>query len=286
MNSLDPIRPLYASGQLPTNADTPVSSLGYETQKSQEYCHSDKVNASSEQAASEPSLFVRLLKGGASQNQSVAIPASSQCSSWLASLVYPLGRYLVAPFYFRRIEVIGRHHLPQTGPVILAPTHCSRWDAVMVPYAAGHDITGHHPRFMVSADEVRGIQGWFIRRLGGFPIDTSRPAIASLRYGVDLLQDSETLVIFPEGNIFGDNQVHRLKPGLARLAIQAESTRPQLGIKIVPIRISYSNPSASWRCKVKICLGQPLEVSTYNLKAPKQSAQLLTADLKQAIEAL
>lgn len=285
MNSLDPIRPLYASGQLPANANTPVNSLGYESNNCQECQHTD-TTASSKPLAPKTSLFVRLLKGGAPRDQNVVVSAPSQCSSWLASLVYPLGRYFVVPFYFGRVEVFGRSNLPRNGPVIFAPTHRSRWDAIMVPYAAGYDITGHHPRFMVSADEVRGLQGWFIRRLGGFPINTSRPAIASLRHGVDLLQDGETLVIFPEGNIFGDTQTQRLKPGLARLALQAEGSRPNLGIQIVPIHIYYSNPSTPWRCKVKICIGQPLQVSDYNLKAPKQSAQLLTADLKQAIEAL
>ncbi|MBD2074885.1 1-acyl-sn-glycerol-3-phosphate acyltransferase [Phormidium sp. FACHB-592] len=290
MNSLDPTRPLYASGQLPTSADSLVNSLDQEPEKCRECYHSDPSKIDSEQPASKNSLFVQLLKGGISQGQSqgqsASIAASSQCSSWLASLVYPLGRYLLVPAYFRQVEVIGRSNLPRTGPVILAPTHRSRWDAMMIPYAAGHDITGHHPRFMVSADEVRGLQGWFIRRLGGFPIDPKRPAIASLRHGVDLLQDGETLVIFPEGNIFRDGPVQRLKPGLARLALQAESSRPKLGIQIVPIRIHYSDPSVPWRCKVKVCIGQPIQVSAYNAKTPKQSAQLLTADLKQAIEAL
>ena len=285
MNSLDPTRPLYAIGQLPTDSDTQVSPLGYEQKICQEYVHANDADVPARQTATNASLVVRLLKGTAN-SKPAAVPADSQCSSWLASLVYPLGRYLVVPFYFGRVKVIGRENLPRSGPVILAPTHRSRWDAGMIPYAAGHDITGRHLRFMVSADEVRGLQGWFIRHLGGFPIDTSRPAIASLRHGVDLLQGGESLVIFPEGNIFCETQVQRLKPGLARLALQAEASHPNLDIKVVPIRVYYSKPFAPWRCRVTICIGQPLRVAAYNLKTPKQSAQLLTADLKTAIEAL
>lgn len=286
MNSLDSTRPFYTAGQLPAASDTQVSPLGYEQQVYQTSSHSNECDVSSKPAVSDTSLAVRLLKGNALPNHSVVAPADSQCSSWLASLVYPLGRYLVVPAYFRRVEVVGRENLPRTGPVILAPTHRSRWDAVLVPYAAGHDITGRHLRFMVSADEVRGLQGWFIRHLGGFPIDTSRPAIASLRHGVELLQNRESLVIFPEGNIFRETQVQRLKPGLARLALQAEASHPNLGIQVVPIRMYYSKPLAPWRCRVKIFIGQPLPVAAYDLRTPKQSAQLLTADLKQAIEAL
>lgn len=213
-------------------------------------------------------------------------PTTSRFSPWLIPLVYPIGRHLVLPFYFGQIEVIGQEHLPKSGPVILAPTHRARWDAVLVPHATGRGVTGRDLRFMVSADEVKGIQGWFIRRLGGFPVNTKRPAIATLRHGVDVLQAGEMLVIFPEGGIFRDRQVHPLKPGLARLAIQAESSQPGLGIKVVPISMHYSQPFPHWGCDVKIQIGKPLQVADYHDGSAKHSAQRLTADLEAALKAL
>ncbi|MBW4488378.1 MAG: 1-acyl-sn-glycerol-3-phosphate acyltransferase [Trichocoleus desertorum ATA4-8-CV12] len=210
----------------------------------------------------------------------------SRFSPWLMPWVYPLGRHVVLPAYFRRIEVSGRENLPAEGPVVLAPTHRSRWDALLVPYAAGRDITGHDLRFMVSADEVKGLQGWFIRRLGGFPIDPKRPAIASLRHGVELLENRESLVIFPEGGIFRDRQVHPLKPGLARLALQAEANQPGLDVKIVPISLHYSQAVPGWGSEVRIRIGEPLKASTYNLEQPKASAKTLTADLEASLQEL
>jgi 1-acyl-sn-glycerol-3-phosphate acyltransferase len=55
---------------------------------------------------------------------------TSRVSPWLTSLFYPLGHYIVLPFYFGKIEITGQEHLPKDGPVILAPTHRSRWDAL------------------------------------------------------------------------------------------------------------------------------------------------------------
>jgi 1-acyl-sn-glycerol-3-phosphate acyltransferase len=214
---------------------------------------------------------------------------SSRLSPWLAFLAYPLGRYGLLPFYFRRIEVFGRENLPSAGPVILAPTHRSRWDAFMVPYAAGQDITGRTLRFMVSADEVKGVQGWFIRRLGGFPINTKRPAVASLRHSVELLQKSEVLVIFPEGGDLRGNRscyLNQLQPGLARLALQSELSQANLGIQIVPINIAYSSPSVPWRSRVRICIGAPLKVADYAPDPPKPAAKRLTADLAKALKSL
>lgn len=211
-------------------------------------------------------------------------PIRSRCLPWLASIVYPLARHLVLPLYFRRIEVTGREHFPATGPVIIAATHRSRWDALMVPCAVGQDVTGRVLRFMVTADEIKGVQGWFIRRLGGFPINTRHPTIAALRHSIDLLQHGEALVIFPEGNIY--RQAANLKPGLARLALQAEASQADLNVQIVPISIQYSKPLVPWRSAVKIQVGQSLSAAEYSSEHPKQGAKRLTADLEQVLRSL
>lgn len=209
-------------------------------------------------------------------------PIRSRFSPWLTPLVYALGCWIVLPAYFR-IEVTGQENLPTRGPVILAPTHRSRWDALLVPYAAGRFVTGRDIHFMVTADEVKGFQGWLIRRLGGFPVNPRQPAIASLRHGVEVLQDQEMMVIFPEGGIFRDRKLHPLKPGLARLALQAEAGQSDLGIQIVPISLHYSQLLPKWGCRVKIDIGEPLRVADYLEGNTKQQAQQLTANLESAL---
>ena len=213
-------------------------------------------------------------------------PTTSRVSPWVASLVYPLARYLVMPLFFGRIQVTGQENLPTTGPVILAPTHRARWDALLVPYATGRGVTDRDLRFMVSLDEVKGLQGWFIRRLGGFAVDTKHPNIATLRHGVELLKAGEMLVIFPEGNIFRNGEVQPLKPGLARLAFCAESNHPGLDVKIVPINIHYSQPVPHWGCDVTIHIGSPLRAADYSTGAIKQSAKQLTTTLETALKKL
>lgn len=219
---------------------------------------------------------------------SLRIPqVTSRVSPWLLSLVSLLGRYIVLPFYFRQIQVIGRENLPTANcPIILAPTHRSRWDALILAYAAGWDITGRYLRFMASAKEIKGLQGWFIKRLGGFPISGDRPNISSLRHGVALLQAKESLVIFPEGDIFRDGSVHPLKPGLARLALQAESSQTSLGIQIVPMSIAYSQAIPSLGCRITVKIGSPLLVENYSTGTIKQNAARLTADLEVTLNNL
>lgn len=211
---------------------------------------------------------------------------SSSFSPWLTPLAYPLVRWVVLPLYFRQIQISGQEHLPTEGPVILAPTHRARWDGIIMAHATGRGVTGRDIRFMMSADECNGIQGWVTRRLGGFPVNTRHPTIASLRFGVEVLHNREMLVIFPEGNIFRDNQVYPLKPGLARLAIQAESSKSGLGVQIVPINIKYSQPYPRWGCDVTVRIDKPLQVADYWQGNSKQDAKRLTIDLETSMKRL
>ncbi|MEA5464109.1 lysophospholipid acyltransferase family protein [Leptothoe sp. PORK10 BA2] len=213
-------------------------------------------------------------------------PCQSTLSPWLAPLAYKIGEDLVLPNFFKTIRITGQENIPTSGPVVFAPTHRSRWDSLLVGLV-GHQTTGRYLRFMVTADECFGLQGWAIRRLGGFPVDVRRPAIATLRHGVQLLRNQQTLVIFPEGDIFREKQVQRLKPGLARLALQAEQSTPGLGVKVLPIYFDYDHPRPSLGSSVEIRIGQPLEVTNYLASGSgKQQAMELTSDLKQALESL
>lgn len=207
-------------------------------------------------------------------------------SSWLTKIIYPLGQYLVLPGFFREIEVIGKEYLPHQGAVILAPTHRTRWDALLLSYAVGPYVTGRSSRFMVSVNEMKGLQGWFASRLGAFAIDTNKPGIASIRRSVDLLHQGEMLTIFPEGNIFRDGTLHPLKKGLSRIAMQAEALQPGLDLKIIPINLNYEHPIVKFRDRVSIELGKPLEVRTYQQFSTKIGAEKLHQDLTKSLEDL
>ncbi|GAA6616372.1 lysophospholipid acyltransferase family protein [Scytonema sp. NUACC26] len=229
-------------------------------------------------------------------NLMVAHSTTSRVCPWLSPLMYLLGRHFLMPLFFGRIKITGQENLPKTGPVILAPTHRARWDALLIPYVAGRCVTGRDLRFMVTISECQGLQGWFVRRMGGFPVDPQRPSISTLRHGVNLLQNGEAVVIFPEGGIFRDDEVHPLKPGISRLALSAESgDKPgtacakgerNLGVKIVPIAIHYSQPCPSWGTDVTIHIGSPLEVAHYTSDSVKKEAKRLTTDLTKALQKL
>jgi 1-acyl-sn-glycerol-3-phosphate acyltransferase len=200
-------------------------------------------------------------------------------SPWLSPVASVITQDLVLPGFFGRVVVLDRQHLPCRGPVLLAPTHRSRWDSLLLPHAAGRRVHGRDCRFMVTLDEMQGLQGWLLRRLGCFAVNQSRPSLASLRYAVDLLQQGQQLVVFPEGRIKRDEQTPiQLQQGLARLALLARSQG--VAVPVVPVGLAYQHRPARWRDEAAVCFGAPLDVNGHG----RRDAQQFSNDLAGAME--
>jgi 1-acyl-sn-glycerol-3-phosphate acyltransferase len=134
---------------------------------------------------------------------------------------------------------------------------------------------------LTNANQFDGVQGWFISRLGSIPVDIDQPQLSSLRMVVTLLQQGEKLVIFPEGGIVKNQPLRSLKPGLARLVLQAEKGRSQ-PIPIVPVAIHYQ-PADRIRARVDLNICPPLVSHDYRQATDKQTAFALTEALERSL---
>ena len=211
---------------------------------------------------------------------------NSRINPCLIRFCYFLGNYLVLPAFFSKITVKGQENIPLTGGVILAPTHRSRWDALILPYAVGRLVSRRDLRFMVSANEMKGVQGWLIRRLGGFPVNTDHPGMGSLVHSVELLAAGEMVAIFPEGGICRDRVVHPLKPGVARIALEVKTMKPDADIKILPVSISYNQPYPGWGSEATVNIGQGINVLDYQQNSLKRETVRLTKTLSDRLKLL
>lgn len=204
-------------------------------------------------------------------------PGESHIAGWLYWFLFPWHRLFMV-LYFGTITIKGRENLPQQGPAVLAVKHFSRWDPFFV-----YLLSRIPMRFMTNVNQFGGIQGWFIKRLGSYPVDIARPKLLSLRHSIELLHQGHKLVIFPEGGIVRDQPLRSLKPGLARLVQQAESTAPvPLSIPIVPVGLRY-DPDAQRGAKVWITIGKPLSTAQVAASDRKQAAEQLTTLLQAAL---
>ena len=201
-------------------------------------------------------------------------------SPWLSPLAMLVTQDLALKGFFRSIRVIGAEHLPDSGPVLLAPTHRARWDALMLPYAAGRRVSGRDCRFMVTLDEMKGLQGWFLHRLGCFPVNQLKPQTASLRFAVDLLEAGQQLVVFPEGRIMREPGPIRLMQGLSRLALLAAAHG--LDVPVVPIGIAYGRAIPRCGDRAALAFGAPLHVQGHGRDAARRFSDELAAAMAAA----
>ena len=115
---------------------------------------------------------------------------------------------------------------------------------------------------MVTKSEMRGIQGWFLKRLGCFSINQLSPSLKALRYAIDLIEKGEQLVVFPEGKINKYGKKLVLKEGLYRLARLA--TKKTTSITIIPIGIAYSKIPPNFRGEFCLSFGNPIPINDYS----------------------
>ncbi|WP_169973552.1 lysophospholipid acyltransferase family protein [Tautonia rosea] len=215
---------------------------------------------------------------------SAADAPRSYVAPWLIGLLWPI-HWLFLRCYFR-VRVHHADRLPSEGPLILAPTHRSRSDTLMLYEADRKAPKFRMLRFLTSHNEVaHGLQGWFVRRLGAFPINTNRPTPGALKHCREILESGQSLVIFPEGNIFRlpPGEVHPLKPGAAWISLQVQENLGDNRLTIVPIRLNYSDRLLKFGSRADIEIRPPIQVSDYLTLPRKKAITTLTADLQKAL---
>ena len=200
---------------------------------------------------------------------------------FLALLAMWVTQDLVLRFFFSRKIIRGQEYLSSLkGSIILAPTHRSRWDGLILTFALGRRITKKDCRFMVTTPEMKGLQGWFLKRLGCFSINQESPSLLSLRYAIDLIISKDLLVIFPEGKINKYSKKLPLKQGLYRLAKIAN--RKGSPINIVPIGIAYNEINPKFRGQVSLCIGKPFNILNFSESSINDFNDFLSKEIEIA----
>ena len=180
----------------------------------------------------------------------------------------------------------GVEHVPETGPALLAATHVSFPDFVLVERAA---VTrGRFVRFLTRHDVWQvPVVPWFMDRMRHVPVDRLAPAHAYLRARA-LLREGEAVCGFPEAGISYSFTVRALMPGLAALAAET-------GVPIVPVAIwgaqrifsvGDPTPPIDWtrRRRVDLAFGEPIAVGPHD--DPVEATHVLGHRMTALLEGL
>ena len=172
-----------------------------------------------------------------------------------AHRVHRATRALIRIFLHRyfRLVVVGAERLDLPGPVILAPTHRSNLDSLLV------STVGDRRARALSKESLFSNRffAWYITCLGAFPVVRGTADRDAMRAARSLLDDGEQLLVFPEGTRQVGGEIGELFDGTAYLAAKSHAV-------VVPVGVAGTEeampPGARFprRRKVAIVVGEPI----------------------------
>jgi 1-acyl-sn-glycerol-3-phosphate acyltransferase len=164
-------------------------------------------------------------------------------------LVRPLFQ-LFFHIYFR-MSRLGREHIPDEGPVIVASNHRSFLDPFVVATMA------RRPMYYVAKQELfsRPWQAWILNALGAFPVKRGAHDEDMVQTAKAILARGDIVLIFPEGTRTRPGSLGKPKRGVGRLALET-------GAPVVPVAVIGTEAvRRGWRIrphKVRIRAGRAL----------------------------
>ncbi len=171
------------------------------------------------------------------------------------SVLYRLERMLFATALWAwfRPNVVGREHIPETGPAILAPVHRSFADFGFAAFCTERKL------FFMTKDEMWKHKwlGKLLLTVGAFPVHRESADREALQRAEEVLRGGELLVLFPEGTRRDGRVVEDLMEGATFLSART-------GAPIIPIGIGGSDlamPKGSAVPKpytIQVVIGPPI----------------------------
>jgi 1-acyl-sn-glycerol-3-phosphate acyltransferase len=182
-----------------------------------------------------------------------------------------------------RPKVVGREHVPATGPVILAPVHRSFADFGFAAFCT------HRKLFFMTKDEMWNNKylGKLLLTVGAFPVHRESADREALQRAEEVLRRGEALVLFPEGT-------RRVGPVIEDLMEGATFLSARTGAPIVPIGIGGSDlamPKGSTIPKpytIHLVIGpaMPAPPRTGGGRVSRSAVHAATAELEQRMQAV
>lgn len=186
--------------------------------------------------------------------------------------LYKVGKFLFTvilyPLY--RIKVIGKKNIPKEGPVIICSNHISNLDPPVVGITSGRNI-----HFMAKEELFKNkFFGKILRNVNAFPVKRGMKDRNALRGGLKILEENETLGLFPEGTRSKTGEVGQGLAGAGFFALRSEAW-------IVPCAIigPYKPFKRLW-----VVYGEPIDMSSY--RENKATARETTDMIMKEIEKL
>jgi len=172
-------------------------------------------------------------------------------------------RYVTMGVYklFYNFHIEGIENIPQDRALVMASNHRSYADPVILTMPMKKPVT-----YMAKEELFKNkLFGWFIRKLGAFPVKRGTGDMQVIDDAVDILESGRHLVIFPEGTRSKDGKVGKGKTGVALIAARS-------GADVLPCGIIFEGEKLHFRSKLTLRFGKviPAEEIAVTDGSPKE----------------
>lgn len=141
---------------------------------------------------------------------------------------------------------INKEYIPKNGKCILAGNHLSDLDAYMI-----YKSTKRPVHFIAKKELFKGKFAWFFKMMLCIPVDRQNKNPEAKAKVLELLNNEEVVLIFPEGTYRKKDTLLPFKPGVINFAKLS-------GAPIIPFAMKNN---CKFRCKPKIVFGKPIYIN-------------------------
>ncbi len=177
------------------------------------------------------------------------------------------------------LRVIGRRHMPASGPVLVASNHQSFYDPVLIGLASRRYLSFLARETLFRNRRLKAL----IESLDAIPIDHKGLGKDGLQATLNVLGRGKAVLVFPEGERTHDGEMHPFRPGISLLI-------KRLRCPIVPV--GMDGAFEAWSRHAKLPSFSPLFLAptkatiAISIGKPIDSATLAGLDREEMLDKL
>jgi 1-acyl-sn-glycerol-3-phosphate acyltransferase len=175
-----------------------------------------------------------------------------------------------------KLKVVGKHHVPSKGPVLLISNHTAGIDPTLIQSGVPRAV-----RWMMAREYQLPGLAWFWKLYRPILVDRTAPDASAARAAVDALKAGEVVGLFPEGHINETRQgLLPLGPGVTLIARRTDAA-------IVPIHVSGTprarHPLAGFfiPSRSRVVFGRPFRIDSQQGRDRDEILELVRRKLEE-----
>lgn len=190
-----------------------------------------------------------------------------------------------------RLRFRGRRHIPAHGPALVVCNHVSFVDALVVGGASPRPLRFLMDRPIYESPWLH----WLFKLVGAIPVDSERRDPGGLRRSLEqvsqALRAGEVVMVFPEGRLTTDGEIHRFRRGLD--LILARDPVPVVPAGLAGLWGSWTSnrggraltkPPRRFRARVALYFGPPLPAEQADRPQVEARVRALKAEADEWVE--